>query len=423
MGENMDRPDATLRPEISRTQSNLAIAALALSFGMVGTDRFMMTTLFPVIAKDLELGYDAIGIISGALAFAWGGAALLLGNLSDHIGRRPVLLWAMIVFSTVIGLSGLATGLMTLVLVRIVMGLADGAFTPASIAATMELAPRKHRGLAVGLQQMTSPLVGLGFAPLLIAALLPVLDWRWIFPLFALPGFILATILWKLLPRPVSGRATRFAPGNLLADVRTLLGFRNIWALMVLMLAWLTCMIGLSTFLPSYLTDYLALPFETMSRIMSAFGFGGAVGMMILPALSDWLGRKKVVLLGILGAAAAIYALPYAGADPSALFACLFVAMMCVFGLTTLTVGPISEESVPPGLAASATGLVIAAGEFFGGGIAPMLLGRIATAFGIEHIHWLPLGALALAFVFALLLQDGHRPAATPSGPEQAEAV
>jgi predicted MFS family arabinose efflux permease len=398
----MNRP----HPVKNGTSSTLTIAALALSFGLVGTDRFMMSTLFPVIAKDLRLGYDAIGIISGALAFAWGAAALSLGNLSDHIGRRPVLLGAMIAFSAVIGLSGLATGLATLVLVRIVMGFADGAFTPPSIAATMELAPPGRRGLAVGLQQMCAPLMGLGIAPLLIAALLPILDWRWIFPLFAVPGFILAACLWKLLPQTGAATIRKYDRGSLLADVRVLLGFRNIWTLMVLMLAWLTCMVGLSTFLPSYMTMHLGLPFATMSAIMSAFGFGGAFGMMVLPALSDRLGRKRVLLLAIPIAGAAIFAMPHAGADPRALFASLFLAMMCMFGLTTLTVGPITEESVPPGLAASATGLVIAVGEFFGGGIAPVLVGHIATIFGIQNIHWLTLCALALAFGFALTLEE-----------------
>lgn len=403
---------------VNRRTSILAIAALALSFGLVGTDRFMMSTLFPVIVKDLNLGYDAIGVISGALAFAWGAAALLLGNLSDYIGRRPVLLGAMILFSAVIGLSGLATGLGTLVLVRFVMGLADGAFTPPSIAATMELASPRHRGLAVGVQQMTSPLVGLGFAPLLIAALLPVLDWRWIFPLFALPGFILAAVLWKLLPRSGPVTARQYHRAALIGDVRILLGYRNIWALMVLMLAWLTCMIGLSTFLPSYLTEHLGLSFAAMSGIMSAFGFGGASGMLILPTLSDRFGRKTVVLLAIPVAAAAILVLANAGADPRLLFTSLFTAMMCVFGLTTLTVGPITEESVPSALAASATGLVIAAGEFFGGGLAPILVGRIAKVFGIEHFYWLALGALALAFAFALVLQE-NRPQPTANCGEQ----
>ena len=64
--------------------------------------------MFPVIAKDLKLGYGDIGVITGALAIAWGFAALLMGSLSDRIGRRKVLVGALVLFSLLIGASGLA---------------------------------------------------------------------------------------------------------------------------------------------------------------------------------------------------------------------------------------------------------------------------------------------------------------------------
>ena len=60
-----------------------------LGFGLVGIDRYLITPLFPIIANDLHLGYGDIGTIAGALAIAWSIAALLMGNLSDRIGRRP----------------------------------------------------------------------------------------------------------------------------------------------------------------------------------------------------------------------------------------------------------------------------------------------------------------------------------------------
>ena len=47
--------------------------------------------MYPVIARDLHLDYGDIGTITGALAIAWGIAALFMGNLSDRIGRRRVL--------------------------------------------------------------------------------------------------------------------------------------------------------------------------------------------------------------------------------------------------------------------------------------------------------------------------------------------
>src|SRR5947209_434958 len=63
-----------------------AVAVLALGFGLVGVDRFLISTMFPVIARDLHLGYGDIGTITGVLAIAWGIAALLMGNLADRIG-------------------------------------------------------------------------------------------------------------------------------------------------------------------------------------------------------------------------------------------------------------------------------------------------------------------------------------------------
>ena len=87
------------------------IGLLSLGFGLVGIDRFMISTLFPVIARDLALTYDDIGVITGALAFAWGVAALIMGNKADRLGRRKVLVGSLLVFALLIGTSGLATGL------------------------------------------------------------------------------------------------------------------------------------------------------------------------------------------------------------------------------------------------------------------------------------------------------------------------
>src|SRR5271156_5022150 len=95
------------------------VAVLSLGFGLVGIDRFLISTMYPTIARDLHLGYSDIGTITGALAIAWGVAALIMGNLSDRIGQRPVLVVSLVVFSLLIGASGLAAGLAGLVLVRL----------------------------------------------------------------------------------------------------------------------------------------------------------------------------------------------------------------------------------------------------------------------------------------------------------------
>src|ERR1700684_2833380 len=76
---------------------------MALGFGLVGIDRFLIATMFPVIAADLHLSYGDIGLITGALAIAWGASALLTGNASDRIGRRAVLVGSVGVCPLLIG--------------------------------------------------------------------------------------------------------------------------------------------------------------------------------------------------------------------------------------------------------------------------------------------------------------------------------
>jgi MFS family permease len=380
---------------------------LALGFGLVGIDRFMIVTLFPVIAKELALGYGAIGLITGALSIAWGSAALFMGNVSDRIGRRPVLIGSLLVFSSLVGASGLATGLFSLIAVRIVMGLADGAFMPASIAATLAVSAEKRRGLNIGLQQMTGSLFGLGLAPLIVSMLIGVINWRWIFALFVLPGFFVAGLVASAIPRAEKGKTpVEVKPRDGLADYIAVVRSRNIRVLMALMLAWLTCLVSISAFLPSYLIDHLKLSFGQMGQVMSAIGFGGAFGTVLLLWMSDKFGRKLIMLLAAMVALVAIWLLSRCGADVPSCFACLFVAMGCITALLTLTVGPMCDRSVPPELAATASGVVIATGELFGGGFAPVIVGWVAQRFGIEHVLWTPLVALIFAVGIGTLFKE-----------------
>lgn len=402
-GQERDRPIAT---------DWTTIVLMALGFGLVGIDRFMISTLYPVIAKDLRLGYADIGAITGALALAWGVAALFMGNLADRVGRRLVLAGALALFALLIGASGLATNLGGLILVRLVMGFADGAYTPASIAATLDAAPPSRHGLAIGVQQMMLPVCGLGLAPLAVSAMLHVMDWRWTFVVFALPGVILAALVWRKLPRAAARTTPR---ENILAEWRLVFAYRNVRLGMVLMLCWLTCLITTSAFLPSYLLDHLKLSFGQMSGVISAIGIGSAVGTVLLSWLSDRIGRKAVMLLSSAGACLSLLLLSRIGPAPALLFAALFAVHFFNNAAITMTVGPICAEAVPAGLMATASGVVIASGELLGGGLAPLAAGHFAARFGIEHVLWLPIAALAVAFVLSLLLiETRHTRAGMP---------
>lgn len=389
---------ASRRPELG------SIAVLSLGFGLVGIDRFLISTLYPVIARDLHLDYGDIGLITGALAIAWGISALFMGNLSDRIGRRRVLVASLIVFSLLIGASGLATGLITLIIVRVIMGFADGAYTPVSIAATLDASPPRRRGLTIGIQQMMLPLFGLGLAPLFVAGALRFIEWRLIFLIFVLPGLALAFAVWKMIPAFSAPAQIERRSGA--SDWKAVLGYFNVRLAALLMLCWLTCLITTSAFMPNYLIDHLQLRSEQMAVVMSAIGLGATVGTLLLPWLSDRIGRKPVMAMSSIGVLGALVLLANARQNVGILFAFLFLVHFFNNALIALTVGPLCTEAVPVSLMATASGLVIAVGELFGGGLAPMIVGHVAQRFGIEHVLWLPIAVMAVGFLLCLTIRD-----------------
>jgi predicted MFS family arabinose efflux permease len=386
----------------------LGVLILSLGFGLVGVDRFLISTMYPTIARDLHLGYSDIGTITGALALAWGVAALIMGNLSDRIGQRRVLVASLVVFSLLIGASGLAAGLAGLVLVRLVMGFADGAFTPSSIAATIQLSPPERHGRNVGFQQTMLVLFGLGLSPLLVGALLKRgIDWRYIFSLFLVPGLIIAWLTWRIIPPKTStGNSPDRTPQSSFADWRTVIRYGNIRLLMAGMLCWLTCLITTSAFLPSYLLSHLGLDTDRMGMVMSAIGFGAMTGTIVLSALSDRIGRKPVMVMSSIGALIFLTLLSSTGASANRLFGCLFAVHFFNNALITMTVGPIAAETVPPRLMATASGVVIATGELLGGGLAPILGGLVAERFGIEHILRLPILMMTIGVLLCFALRE-----------------
>jgi fucose permease len=68
--------------------------------------------------------------------------------------------------------------------------------------------------------------------------------------------------------------------------------------------------------------------------------------------------------------------------------------------------GPIPAEAAPVGLVASAAGLVIGAGEIFGGGAAPSIAGAIAQHSGIQYTLYFALCGQLLGLLLALFLRE-----------------
>jgi predicted MFS family arabinose efflux permease len=382
-----------------------AVTLLTIGFGLVGLDRWIIGPLLPSISPDLHLNYQDAGSVIGALGLAWGVAALFLGGLSDRIGRKKVLVPAIVLFSLLSGFTGMAGSLTGLLLIRAVMGVTEGAFCPTSFAATAEASKPARRGLMQGVQQSTFALFGLAFAPIIATQLLAVTSWRWIFVLVAVPGLITAVLLAMTIREPVTikssaGHVAQRAP---FGDV---FKHRNVWLGMLSLCCAMTGIFVLSALAPSYLTDYLKLSKEQMGFVTSAIGFGGFFGQFGLPGLSDLFGRKVMAIIGFLGGALFLYLFIHTGPNPGMLFALLFGTTIFAFGLFALITGPIATEAAPLGLISLAAGIIIGIGEIFGGGVAPFIAGAIAQNYGIQFVLYFALGGLLLGVLVSLFLRE-----------------
>jgi MFS family permease len=121
---------------------------------------------------------------------------------------------------------------------------------------------------------------------------------------------------------------------------------------------------------------------------------------------SDFIGRRKAVLGSFLIAALFLWFFIHAGATPSSLFALLFGASLFNFGALAILAGPIPAEAAPAGLMASAAGIVIGAGEIFGGGVAPSIAGAIAQNYGIQYTLYFALAGLIVGACFSAFLRE-----------------
>jgi MFS family permease len=143
-----------------------------------------------------------------------------------------------------------------------------------------------------------------------------------------------------------------------------------------------------------------------MGFITSSIGFGGFVGQVAVPAISDFAGRKVMAILSFVGAAIGVQVLIATGASPIALFSVLAVISCFCLGVIGLITGPISTESAPVGLVSSAIGIVVGSGEIFGGGIAPSIAGYVAQHYGIQHVLYLALAGVCIGAVVCLFLRE-----------------
>jgi MFS family permease len=394
---------------VKRTGYQVALTALlSLNFGFVLFDRNATSFLMPFIQPELGLSNTQVGLLAAALSLTWSIAALGVGAISDRTGsRKGLLVLSTLAFSACSFGSGVATGFATLLATRLLMGLAEGGIMPISQSLLVSEIDARHRGLAMGVAQgLGSSLMGSFVAPVLLVAFAQAYGWRPSFFLAGAPGLVMALLIaWlvRATPAPVPA-ATRRAPFSWTA-LRGVLADRNVRLCSVLSILLVSYLVVCWSFMPLFLTQVRGFDPVTMSWLMGALGICATVASTAVPALSDRIGRRGLMIaMPLIAITLPLAALYFTG--PLWMLGALFVIGWCVTGVFPLFMATVPAESVDPARVASALGICMGSGELIGGVLSPFFAGYAADRVGLQAPVWLMFALALIAGGVALGLRE-----------------
>lgn len=196
--------------------------------------------LFVVFQHQWGFSSSLLTVAFAIYAIALLASLLVAGSLSDHVGRRPVVLAALLIQGIAMLVFLMARGIGGLIAARIVQGVATGIATGALSAAVVEAAPASRKRLGA-LISSVSPLAGLAVGSLLTGMAVKLTDHpvTLVFGALALV-FAAGAALVRFMPESVTPRAGALAslvprvsiPVKARADfVRGLPIFVTVWAL------------------------------------------------------------------------------------------------------------------------------------------------------------------------------------------------
>ncbi|MFE9401704.1 MFS transporter [Streptomyces sp. NPDC006530] len=175
-------------------------------FAVCMTGTTLPTPLYGLYQDEFGFSELTVTVVYAVYAFGVIGVLLLAGNVSDTVGRRPVLLWGLSFAAASAVCFLCADGLGWLYAGRLLSGLSAGLFTGAATAYVMDLAPREG-GARATFVATAANMGGLGCGPLLAGVLAQYAGRPLLLPFavhLALVAGSVAVVLW--LPETVRER-------------------------------------------------------------------------------------------------------------------------------------------------------------------------------------------------------------------------
>ncbi len=379
---------------------NWPILALAVGAFGIGTTEFAPMGLLPVIAQGLRVSIPQAGLLVSGYALGVLAGAPLLTLPTGRMGRKPLLLGLMAIFTVGNALSALAPSYAVLMLARIITSFCHGSFFGVGSVVAGKLVGQGRQAGAVAAMFSGLTIANIGGVPL-AAWVGQHIGWRMAFAGVAGFGVIALAALVLALPN---------LPGE--ADVpigRELAVLRR----GPVLLALLTTALGSSAMFTVF--TYIAPILQTVTRVSPNIVTLALVVYGVGLTLGNWLGgrfadkalrRTLVVVLACLAGLLVLFALTMRWPVPA-------IVTVFAWGVATFALVPALQARVmtvakdAPNLASS-----INIGAFNLGNAAGAALGGGVIAAGLSY-PWLALVGAATAaggLLLVLLSPGGSRP-------------
>ena len=287
----------------------LVSAAIAISY----LDRQTLPVAVKAISYDIPLSNEQFSFLQSAFLLAYAFMYAGGGKLSDILGTRRGFFVIMLFWSLACASHSLALTFGMLAASRFLLGLGEGGGFPAATRAVAEWFPVKERATAMGIINAGTA-VGAVVAPPLIASILLLANWRWIFVVAGLMGLIWA-ICWRVYyrtPQLEETGATSVSERTTGAKIHwlELLQIRETWALVIAKFlsdaAWYFYLF----WLPKYLYDARGFDIKAVGKFAWIPYAAAGLGCLLGGGFSSYLVRKGTSLgtarKAALGASAAV---------------------------------------------------------------------------------------------------------------------
>jgi predicted MFS family arabinose efflux permease len=385
-----DAPAATMSGE-RRTHPAWALFLLAAISTCGFIDRIVMNVLVEPIKREFGLTDLQVGLVAG-LAFAILNVVLGLwvARIAERRRRLTLISLGTFLWSIATALCGFAGSFVSLVFARIGVGVGEAVGLPATSSVISDYFPREKRATAMSVLMLAPP-IGAFLGSAGGATIAQAFGWRAAFFIAAVPGFVLAALVWFTVSEPARGQHDRLAVGadtipSFGAVLRRIGERRSLRHLFAGSTIASLVGFGLNAFLAAFL--------------LRRFGFSvaqsGVIAGLIasLPAslsvigsgmLADRIGRRDARAYGFIPGVSLLVAAPLymlAVTRDSAALAIALLAVAAVVQYTYLgTTQGVFQNMMHPRMRASATAVTSLVYSLVGGGLGPILVGALSDRF------------------------------------------